>query len=384
MRAALALLAWRGLGAAANTPSLYAQDAEPEVPTTADSTFADSTFADSTFADSTFADSTFADSTFASRHASDYVCSVPVRIGGAEIEFMDRPGDLPAARLANAAAFAGANGLAMGGGCDAPGCVAAMLVADVDGTVCAKLFRAGITFVPVGFSCYTTFVLADDLNARGAAFPFDWNNSPLDAVVSAVECAFVAEDAASCAADWYTDLLSSCNAPPPASNYADVGNWAPSGLCDGARHDGAQAHVPRMTFPNDFVKGADAADFERVFSKYIRRFRRLAKILHDSSGAHVYLVHPSMAEGEAQDAAWRIDTAAHALNGDGRRFSRITAAQASLETDVAALRSLIADRPHVHAVSLGEAVRIIEQIAGVRLTFNPGEYASFAGANRLR
>mmetsp|Transcript_4329 Transcript_4329/g.15921 ORF Transcript_4329/g.15921 Transcript_4329/m.15921 type:complete len:244 (-) Transcript_4329:192-923(-) len=93
----------------------------------------------------------------------------------------------------------------LGGGCASPACVAQLLVQGIESTVCAQLFRAGVVFVPVGFSCFPAGVLRHN-STRGAAFPFDWNVSPLAAVNVAIACALRAEDAGNCAEAWLADV----------------------------------------------------------------------------------------------------------------------------------------------------------------------------------
>ena len=298
----------------------------------------------------------------------DYACSVPLSLGEAELAFVDQPGDTSEARLERAAAFAGAHGLDLDGGCASAVCVAALLVSAVDSTVCAALFRARVVFVHVGFSCVVAGVLRHN-GMRGAAFPFDWSVSSLDAVNGAIGCALRANDAGACADGWFARL----RFDTPSRR---IGDWTASG---GGSSSAAETivvlpavsfvaghvdgtHTP-VLFSHDFAAAA-AADVSRVFAKYARRFRRLARLLRRGGGPRVYLVLYPVTEKE-QETLTDYQRAVYAnvgVDGDALLDGVVGARQ----RDVAALRSLVADRPHVSVVDLNTAVHTAKHVAAGR------------------
>ncbi|KAJ1453433.1 hypothetical protein M885DRAFT_524359 [Pelagophyceae sp. CCMP2097] len=337
-RATLALLAWRGAAQAPHEAPQAAGDAS---------------------------DWESSDWASADGQSSDwgYTCSVPVALGAAELTFVDRPGDAYEARLERAETFAGAHGLEVGAGCASTACVAALLVEDVDGTICAQLLRAGVVFVPVGFTCLVAGVLRHN-GARGAAFPFDWNISPLDAVNAAVSCALRADDAGTCAEEWFSQLRVISWTPSSGSiedaqtlsvsHALDVPVPVPVSAVDGDA-DGDGTHV---LFPHDFLDAADFADRASVVAKYARRFRRLARLLRCGGGPRVYLVH--YAE-PAHNVDW-TRTMFDKVCVDGNAV--VDAVAGARNRDVEALRSLVADRPHVSVVDMDAALEIAGVIVG--------------------
>ncbi|KAJ1446134.1 hypothetical protein M885DRAFT_578112 [Pelagophyceae sp. CCMP2097] len=267
-----------------------------------------------------------------------YACSVPVSLGSEALAFVDRPGDAFAARLARAETFADAHGLNLGGGCASSKCAAALLVEAADRTVCAALLCAGVAFVSVGFTCLAASVLLHN-GARGAAFPFDWNVLLLDAVNAAVSCALRADDAGTRAEEWFAQL-----------RIDRTDDWAAS--------DGGVERNRRLT--GHFLDAADAGDRARVVAKYARRYRRLARLLRRGGGPRVYLVlHPGDEEGEEVLTAWQRRVFANVGIDDDALFDAVFGKRAR---DVAALRSLVADRPHVSVVDLSEALQIIKRV----------------------
>ncbi|KAJ1452293.1 hypothetical protein M885DRAFT_527317 [Pelagophyceae sp. CCMP2097] len=355
-RAALVLLAWCWSAAAQQVPAaLPAGDADEESPS------------------SDWRSKDWQTSDWATAEGANwgYTCSVAVDVDEMKLMFMDGPIDSYEERLQRAKRFAVDFNLQFGGGCADADCAAALIVAAVDATACAKLLRAGVVFIPVGLSCAAAYALRDS-DARGAAFPFDWNISPLDAVNDAISCAL---RNGTCAADWFSHLrfdsasiggdsftLSSGLGIVESDTDFFQTNVVPA-LADVSGHFGKA----RVLFPHDFLEahfvhgGYDFEELERVVSKYDRRFRRLARLLRRGGGPAVYFVVQQKVSMDAVGDRGFNEWQRTVLDNFGVDKEAFTGA-ATFARDVDTLKSIVSDLPHVRVVDVAGAYEIIDRV----------------------
>lgn len=119
--------------------------------------------------------------------ASVYDCAANVSIHRTEItQFSVNYLDPHPVRFLRALRFSEQHKLSRGYGCETSACVAHSLLASIDGTLCAQLLRWQSVFVSIGEMCDVAMSLRY-AKARSAAFPFDWNVSPLGKIADMLE-----------------------------------------------------------------------------------------------------------------------------------------------------------------------------------------------------